>query len=99
MIMDLPYKFINLTLVNCTLYFMTNLRREPGPFFFFLLISFAMLLAMSMMFRLIASMSKSVEQALAPASVILIMIVMYTGFAVPVQYMRGYVTRDQGCSI
>ncbi|TLS30947.1 hypothetical protein PpBr36_02250 [Pyricularia pennisetigena] len=33
MIMDLPYKFVNSVCVNVTLYFMTNLHREPGPFF------------------------------------------------------------------
>jgi ATP-binding cassette subfamily G (WHITE) protein 2 (PDR) len=39
LIVDLPYKITNSLVVNSTLYFMTNLRREPGPFFFFLLIA------------------------------------------------------------
>ncbi|CAI6336236.1 unnamed protein product [Periconia digitata] len=89
-IMDMPYKVINSTLVNCTLYFMANLRREPGPFFFFWLVSFAMLVAMSMLFRLLASMSKSIEQALAPASLLLMLIILYTGFVIPVEYMKGW---------
>jgi len=89
MFMDLPYKVLNVLFVSCTLYFMANLRREPGPFFFFLLVSFTMLLSMSMLFRLMASMSKSIEQALAPASVLLFFVVLYTGFAIPIEYMRG----------
>lgn len=91
MIVDMPYKITNSLLVNSTLYFMANLRREPGPFFFFLLVAFTMTLSMSMFFRLFASMTKTIAQALAPSSIILILLVMYTGFAIPVQYMRGCV--------
>jgi ATP-binding cassette subfamily G (WHITE) protein 2 (PDR) len=89
MIMDLPYKVVNSTLVNTTLYFMVNLRREPGPFFFFFLLSFTMTLSMSMFFRFSASITKTIAQALAPSSIILFGLVLYTGFAIPVQYMRG----------
>lgn len=70
---------------------MANLRREPGPFFFFLLVAFTMTLSMSMFFRLFASMTKTIAQALAPSAIVLILLVMYTGFAIPVQYMPGYV--------
>lgn len=91
MIMDLPYKILNSLVVNCTLYFMANLRREPGAFFFFYLVAFTMTLSMSMFFRLFASMTKTIAQALAPSSIILLLLVMYTGFGIPVDYMRGYV--------
>ncbi|KAK1711889.1 ABC-2 type transporter [Colletotrichum acutatum] len=90
MIVDLPYKIVNAVLMNTILYFMGNLRREPGAFFFFLLISFSMTLTMSMMFRLIGSVTKSVAQALAPASIILLLIALYTGFAIPPQYMQDW---------
>jgi ATP-binding cassette subfamily G (WHITE) protein 2 (PDR) len=70
---------------------MANLRREPGAFFFFLLVAFTMTLSMSMFFRLFASITKTIEQALAPSSIILLLLVLYTGFAIPVHYMRGYV--------
>ncbi|KAK4494347.1 hypothetical protein PRZ48_014645 [Zasmidium cellare] len=87
---NLPFKLVNAILVNTTLYFMTNLRRAPGPYFFFLLVSFVLLMAMSMFFRLIASLTKSIDQAMAPASVLLLGMTMYAGFAIPVQYMRGW---------
>ncbi|KAK7425746.1 Multidrug resistance protein [Neonectria magnoliae] len=90
MVMDLPYKIVNAILLNTIMYFMGNLHREPGPFFFFLLMSFTMTLAMSMMFRLIGSVTKSVSQALAPASIILLAIALYTGFAIPPQYMKPW---------
>ena len=91
MIVDVPYKIANCIIVNSTLYFMANLRREPGAFFFFLLTAFTMGLSMSMLFRLFASMTKTIAQALAPSSIILMILVLYTGFAIPIQYMRGYV--------
>jgi hypothetical protein len=90
MIVDLPYKLTNSLIVNTTLYFMTNLRREPGSYFFFLLIGFTTGMSMSMFFRLFASMTKSLAQALAPSSLFLIMLTMYTGFAIPIEYMRGW---------
>jgi len=92
MIVDMPYKILNSLIVNSTLYFMSNLRREPGPFFFFWLIAFFMTLSMSMFFRLFASMTKTLAQALAPSSIILFLLIMYTGFAIPVEYMLGYDT-------
>ncbi|TVY36200.1 ZEB2-regulated ABC transporter [Lachnellula subtilissima] len=90
MITDLPYKITNAFTFNITLYFMTNLNRHPGNFFYFVLISFMMTLVMSMLFRTIASMSRTLSQAMAPAAVLILGIVIYTGFALPVPYMRGW---------
>ncbi|BCR83618.1 putative ABC multidrug transporter [Aspergillus chevalieri] len=91
MIVDLPYKIVNAILINTVLYFMTNLRREAGAYFFFLLISFTTTLVMSMMFRLIGSTTKSIAQALAPSSIILLGLVLYTGYAIPPSYMRDWI--------
>ena len=90
MITDLPYKIGNAIIFNLTLYFMTNLNRHPGNFFFFLLISFMLTLVMSMLFRTIASVSRTLSQAMAPAAVLILGIVIYTGFALPVPNMRGW---------
>ncbi|KAM5352150.1 hypothetical protein ACJ41O_004873 [Fusarium nematophilum] len=90
MITDLPYKVANAILLNTTLYFMCNLRREAGPFFFFLLFSFTLTLTMSMLFRFIGSVTKSIAQALAPSSIILLALVLYTGFTIPPAYMQDW---------
>ncbi|KAF2434531.1 hypothetical protein EJ08DRAFT_646484 [Tothia fuscella] len=90
MLTDLPYKILNTITFNLVLYFMTNLRREPGPFFFFILMSFFLTLTMSMLFRCIASMSRTLAQAMAPAALIILAIVMFTGFAIPTRYMLGW---------
>jgi len=90
MLTDMPYKIMNAIVFNLTLYFMTNLRREPGPFFFFVLISFFLTLTMSMLFRTIAATSRTLTQALAPAAVLILAIIIYTGFVIPVPDMLGW---------
>ncbi|KAK3316648.1 ABC-2 type transporter-domain-containing protein [Apodospora peruviana] len=90
MLCDMPYKIMNAIIFNITLYFMTGLRREAGAFFFFLLISFATVMAMSMMFRTIASSSRTLSQAMVPAAIIILALVIFTGFAIPIDYMLGW---------
>ncbi|RDA82442.1 hypothetical protein CP532_4514 [Ophiocordyceps camponoti-leonardi (nom. inval.)] len=90
MLCDLPYKIVNSIIFNLILYFMTNLRREPGAFFFFLLISFWTVLVMSMVFRFIGSASRSLFQALVPAALLILDLVIFTGFVLPTRYMLGW---------
>ncbi len=90
MLVDMPYKVTNAIIFNLALYFMTNLRREAGPFFFYLLISFVTVLAMSMVFRTIASASRTLSQAMVPAALIILGLVIFTGFAIPIDYMHGW---------
>ena len=90
MLTDMPYKVCNAIIFNLTIYFMTNLRRTPSAFFFFVLISFVLTLVMSMLFRTIASVSRTLSQALAPAAILILAIVIYTGFAIPTRNMLGW---------
>ncbi|KAL8279483.1 hypothetical protein RQP46_008045 [Phenoliferia psychrophenolica] len=88
MLCDMPTKILVAITFNLALYFMTNLRREPGPFFFFLLMSFGATLTMSSIFRTMAATSRTLQGALAPAAVF--SLVTYTGFALPVTSMHGW---------
>ena len=90
MLTDLPYKVANCLAFNIVLYFLANLRREPGPFFFFLFVSFILTLVLSMMFRTIGSVTRSLPQAMVPAAIIILGIVIFTGFAIPTDYMLGW---------
>ncbi|XEU95216.1 hypothetical protein FSHL1_000500 [Fusarium sambucinum] len=91
MVVDLPYKIFNTIMMNTTMYFMGNLHRDPGHFFFFLLVSFVTTLNFSMLFRLIASLTKTIAAALARASIMLLVIALYTGYAIPPQYMPVWI--------
>jgi ATP-binding cassette subfamily G (WHITE) protein 2 (PDR) len=90
MIVDLPYKITNTIIFNISLYFMTNLRREPGPFFFYLLLSFFTVLTMSMIFRTIGSASRTLSQAMVPTALLILDLVIFTGFVIPVDYMLAW---------
>lgn len=90
MLCDLPYKICNAIVFNLTLYFMANLRREPGAFFFYLLTSFLATIVMSMMFRTIGSASRTLSQAMVPAAITILALVIFTGFVIPIDYMLDW---------
>ena len=90
MLCDTPYKLINSVTFNIPLYFMANLRREPGPYFIFWLFSIVTTFTMSMVFRTIAASSRSLSQALVPAAILILGMVIYTGFVIPTRNMLGW---------
>ncbi|KAL5313854.1 hypothetical protein ACEPPN_018277 [Leptodophora sp. 'Broadleaf-Isolate-01'] len=90
MLIDMPYKTLNSIVFNLVLYFMSNLRREPGAFFFYLLTSYLTVLTMSGIFRSIASASRTLSQAMVPAAILILGLVMFTGFVIPIDYMLGW---------
>ncbi|KAJ4553577.1 GTPase-activating protein [Exophiala dermatitidis] len=82
-ISDMTIKIAASIIFNTIIYFLGGLRYEAGPFFIFFLINFTALLSMSSIFRTVAAASKTIAQALAAAGVILIAVVVYTGFILP----------------
>ena len=89
-ITSLPEKFLVSITFNVPLYWLTNLKRTPGAFFTFYIFSVTCVLAMSMFFRTIGAMSRSLAAALAPAAVFILALVIYTGFAIPVRDMHPW---------
>lgn len=87
---DLPYKIVNMFVFNIIIYFMANLRREPGAFFFFCLTTFISTLAQSAIFRMLASITRTAGQAMVPSAVLGLGLMIYTGFTTPPEYMPGW---------
>lgn len=87
MICDLPCKICTAISFNFTIYFMSNLRRTPGHFFVFFLFSFLCTITMSMIFRTIGAVSRTLSQAMVPASAFILALIIYTGFTIPVSDM------------
>ncbi|ODV71141.1 pleiotropic drug resistance protein PDR [Cyberlindnera jadinii NRRL Y-1542] len=85
-----PFKMITALFFNLVFYFMVNLRRDPGRFFFYFFVNILATFTMSHAFRLIGSMSNSLAQALVPAHIILLGLVMFLGFTLPTPYMLGW---------
>ena len=87
MVVDLPCKVTNAIVFNIVLYFMVGLNQTPGAFFYFVFITFLTTLTMSMFFRTIASPSRTLSQALIPSALLILAAVIFTGFAIPIDYM------------
>lgn len=84
---EIPIKFVTGTIFNVTLYFMAGLRREPGNFFLYFLITYTSTFVMSAVFRTMAAVTKTVSQALALSGVLVLALVIYTGFTITVPEM------------
>lgn len=89
-IVDMPAKVLVSIMFNVIIYFMTNLRRTAGHFFIFYLFSFTTTLTMSNIFRWVGAISRSMAQAMVPATVFMMMLVIYTGFTIPVRNMHPW---------
>lgn len=89
-ISEIPTKAITSIAFNIPLYFMVNLKRDAGAFFFYLLIATISTFLMSHLFRSIGSFTKSLSQAMTPAAVVVLAMAIYAGFVVPTSFMLGW---------
>ena len=87
---DIPIKFVTSAIFNIVLYFMAGLRREPSQFFIYFLITYISTFIMSAVFRTVAATTKTVSQAMAVAGVVVLALVIYTGFTITVPQMHPW---------
>ncbi|KFA77102.1 hypothetical protein S40288_09502 [Stachybotrys chartarum IBT 40288] len=87
---DIPIKLLTTSLFSIILYFMSGLHRTPGQFFFFFLITYISTFIMSSIFRTVAAMTKTISQAMAIAGLIVLALVIYTGFVIRVPQMHPW---------
>lgn len=87
---DLPYKMANMFVFNTIVYFMSHLRRESGAFFFFCLVTLLATLVQSAIFRTLASITRTSDQAMIPSALLGLGLMIYTGFTMPTAYMPGW---------
>ncbi|KAJ5630294.1 ABC multidrug transporter A-2 [Penicillium longicatenatum] len=89
-IVELPSKILIAIFFNLIIYFIPHLRRTAGHFFIFFLFSFTTTLVMSNIFRWIGAVSRSMAQAMVPSSIFMMILVIYTGFAIPTRDMHPW---------
>lgn len=89
-ITELPTKIILSIAFNFPIYFLINLRRNPGRFFFYWLAVFLATLTMSHMFRCLGAIFYTFAQAMTFATTLLLALVIFTGFAIPIKSMLGW---------
>ena len=87
---EVPPKLVTAVCFNIIYYFLVNFKRDGGVFFFYFLISIVATFALSHLFRCIGSLTKTLSEAMVPASILLLAISMYTGFAIPETKMLGW---------
>ncbi|KAI9149007.1 ATP-binding cassette transporter CGR1 [Paramyrothecium foliicola] len=87
---DIPIKFLSATAFNIVLYFLSGLRREPSQFFIYFLITFTSTFVMSAVFRTMAAVTKTVSQAMSLSGVLVLALVIYTGFTITVPDMHPW---------
>ncbi|CCD22577.1 ATP-binding cassette multidrug transporter PDR15 NDAI_0A04200 [Naumovozyma dairenensis CBS 421] len=87
---EIPPKIATAIFFNIIYYFLVDFRRDGGVFFFYFLISIVATFALSHLFRCVGSVTKTLSEAMVPASMLLLAISMYTGFAIPETKMLGW---------
>ncbi|ETS79847.1 hypothetical protein PFICI_07376 [Pestalotiopsis fici W106-1] len=87
---DLPIKFFMAVVFNITFYFLVGLRRTPAQFFLFFLVTYIGTFAMSSLFRTMGAITKTAPQALAISGVMILMLVIYTGFTIAIPLMHPW---------
>ncbi|KAJ7067216.1 pleiotropic drug resistance ABC transporter [Mycena amicta] len=88
-LVDMPITFSTSAVFSIILYFMVGLQRTPQQFFIFFLFLFSMALTMKAFFRAIAAAFKSPAAAQSFVGLVLLMLVLYTGYAIPKPSMIG----------
>ncbi|KAE8313894.1 ABC-2 type transporter-domain-containing protein [Aspergillus transmontanensis] len=87
---DIPVKFVIAVVFNLILYFMAGLHRSAGQFFLYLLVTFIVMFVMSAVFRTMAAITQTVSQAMGLAGILILALVVYTGFVLPVPSMHPW---------
>ncbi|KAF4626727.1 hypothetical protein G7Y89_g11429 [Cudoniella acicularis] len=85
-----PLKIVSVLLFDLVLYFMANLKREPGTFFIFFLFTYFTTLMMSALFRFIAAVNKHEATAMSIVGVLILPLVIYTGYVIPKTSMHPW---------
>ncbi|KAL2815809.1 ABC-2 type transporter-domain-containing protein [Aspergillus cavernicola] len=87
---DIPVKFALAVVFNIILYFLAGLKRDASNFFLYFLITFIITFVMSAVFRTLAAVTKTISQAMGLAGVMILALVVYTGFVLPVPSMHPW---------
>ncbi|KAF4633639.1 hypothetical protein G7Y89_g4480 [Cudoniella acicularis] len=90
MICDIPNKILLTLSFNLPVYFISNMRRTPQAFLTFYLFALTTLLNGSMLFRLISTISKTLMISIAPGAHFVLLLVIYTGFVLPMTSMHPW---------
>jgi len=87
---DVPVKFVQAIVFNIVLYFLAGLRYTAGQFFLFFLVTYIATFVMAAIFRTTAAVTKTASQAMTGAGILVLALVIYTGFVIRIPEMPVY---------
>lgn len=87
---DIPVKFVQAVVFNTVLYFLAQLRYTAGQFFLFFLVTYIATFVMAAIFRTTAAVTKTASQAMTGAGILVLALVIYTGFVIRIPQMPVY---------
>lgn len=87
---DIPMVLVQVLIFDIIVYFMSNLSRTAGQFFISLLTLFLITMSMYSFFRMIGSLSGSLDAATRVTGVAIQALVVYTGYLIPPSEMRPW---------
>ncbi|KAL3478070.1 ABC-2 type transporter-domain-containing protein [Aspergillus californicus] len=82
-VVDVPIIFVQVTLFELIVYFMSNLARTPSQFFINFLFIFTLTMTMYSFFRAVGSFCGSLDVATRLTGVAIQALVVYTGYLIP----------------
>ncbi|KAH9470966.1 hypothetical protein Pst134EA_004876 [Puccinia striiformis f. sp. tritici] len=90
LISDIPFSFPKIFMFSLNLYMMAGLTRDGGAFFTYFIIVYFTFLALSAFFRFLGSISFSFDTAARMASVLVMSMVLYSGYMIPEPAMKRW---------
>ncbi|EAQ90162.1 hypothetical protein CHGG_06781 [Chaetomium globosum CBS 148.51] len=81
-LVDLPVLVLQVIIFGILLFFMTGLDLDPGKFFIQLLFMYTTTFCITAMYRMLASMSPSMDDAVRFSGMALNLLVIYTGYVI-----------------
>jgi ATP-binding cassette subfamily G (WHITE) protein 2 (SNQ2) len=86
-LVQVPVRFVAITLFTIVMYFLSNMKREAGPFFQFLLITNMVVQAVAGLFTLFSSLMPNLSSAMALCGVIMLMLSIYSSYILQMNSM------------
>ena len=86
---DFPILLIEVVIFGIIMYFMTGLALEPGKFFIYLLFIYVTTINITALYRMLASLSPTIDDAVRFSGVTLNLLIVFTGYVIPKPVLLG----------
>lgn len=87
---DMPVKLATIVVFSLIIYFLSNLHRTAGQYFFFLLLVVFTSNAVAAYFQMVAAWCKTADAANSIAGISVLILSVYTGYMIPLQDMHPW---------